>query len=72
VSVLVLHQSTHYVAINRFVANAGGDGVGRTPTEKLVAFLQQNQTAADTDKVPADLPFNKKPHHCLRLYDFHS
>jgi hypothetical protein len=51
------------LATNRFVAKAGGDGVGRTPTEKPAAFLQQNQTAADTAKVLADLLLNNKPHH---------
>jgi hypothetical protein len=33
--------------------------VGRIPTRKPAVFLQQNQTAADTDKVLADLLFEQ-------------
>jgi hypothetical protein len=34
--------------------------VGRIPTRKPVGLLQQNQTAADTEKVLADLLFVQK------------
>ena len=37
--------------------------VGRIPTRKFAGLLQQNQTAADTDKVLVDLLLNKKVHY---------